>query len=401
MAISLISGLNSIQYVDVDALLPNPENTLSQDIEFDGVVNALKCQKFMTSETIQTQIKTNYIVSGGDTLTAILIDEDNVQTNLSVSLVANFTDELNDKITAFYQFDIVGQSEGVYRIEIKGVFDGDIKYKHSEPFLLVQGVTRFRRTLDDKFTYEHIPNHYKIIARNNENQNFNYWGGDFEVIVWVEGVNGKPQSGGEVEVYDNLGNLSKLESIDQHIYELKTADIPQYLILKIQSLFGLDFITMNDKEYVTEDNGEAEYFGNYTPGVLTINLTQAFVVGINSDDQGFVVPTNEDMADAKVLVIRDASGSHQLEMSGGYMLNSYTLEMDSAIGTSASIKVGTISGGNDVVRREDLNDSRRVASAMRNYVNLSNPDNALVFYVEITGVGASATVRLQTIINKQ
>ncbi len=397
MAISLISGLNSIQYVDVDALLPNPGNTLSKDIEFDGVVNALKCQKFMTSETIQTQIKTNYIVSGGDTLTATLIDEDNVQTNLSVSLVADFTDELNDKITAFYQFDVVGQSEGAYRIEIKGVFDGDTKYKQSEPFQLVQGGTRFRNTLDDKFSYEYILNHYKIIARNNENQNFNYWGGDFEVIVWVEGVNGKPQSGGEVEVYDNLGNLSKLESIDQHIYELKTADIPQYLILKIQSLFGLDFITMNDKEYVTEDNGEAEYFGNYTPGVLTINLTQAFVVGINSDDQGFAVPTNEDMDLAKILQLNNASGTGDFDVTAGYSLHQVNVVLKS--GTSIFLKLGTTPGGDEILDEWELSTLGELITFDIGF--MGDFDNTWKIYWSLVGVGASAGLAMTTIVAKQ
>lgn len=397
--ISLVTGLNSIQYVGVDNLLPNPENTLSKDIAFQGVVNGKKCQKFMTSETITTQVQTNYIVTGGDTLTAILIDSLGGQAALTVDLAASFTDTLTGEITAFYEFGVVGQAIGRYQIEIKGTADGESKYRRSETFEIVEGVKGFRHTLDDKFEYEYIPNHIKMVASNTENQAYNYWADGFEVSIWVEGVNGKPQSGGEVDTYDNLGNLTTLETIDQHTYEFKTVDIPQYLLLKIQSLLKLDFATLNDKQYVLSDNGEAEYFGNYTDGVLTLNLTQAFVEGINSDDQGVTIIENNDMAAVEIKKITNVSGAHQLTISGGYTLNQITLALES--GTQADIKIGSTPSGNEIMRSETIAAANPVLNLARNYVNQSDEAASFVAYVEISGVGASATVILQTIINKQ
>jgi hypothetical protein len=402
MTISLITGLNSIQYVSVDNLLPNPENTLSKDIKFAGSVPILKCQKFLDSETIATQIKTNYLVGGGDTLTATLRDEAGTETALTVNLVASFTDELdNGRISAFYQFDVVGQPVGKYTIEIKGVFDGDAKYKHTEPFELVQGVDDFRYVSDDKFTYKTIPDHFQIVSSNIDNQQYTYWDGGFEVSIWVEGVIGKPQVGGEVDTYNNLGNETNLEDIPQIIDEIKTSDIPQYLATKIQMLIGLDMPFINDIQYAKKENGEIEYFGNYTGGVLTINLTQAFVEGINSGDQGFAIPTDGDMTPIEPLVLSNVSGAHQLVMSGGYTLNQVTGVRESGAGTTVTIKIGTTPGGNDVMRNEVFNDSRVIDNIARNFVNQTDQGAALTLYVDVSGVGASATVILQTIINKQ
>lgn len=401
--ISLITGLNSIQFVSVDNLLPNPENTLSKDIKFDGVVNAFKCQKFLDSETITTQIKTNYLIADGNTLTAIITDESGNQTALSVNLIASFTDELdNDRISAFYQFDVVGHSVGRYTIEIKGVYEGSAKYKQSEPFELVEGVTDFRRVLDNSFAYRTIPNHFKLTASNIDNQPFNYWDEGFEVSVWVEGVVGKPQVGGEVNTYNNLGNETNLETIHQQIYELKTSDIPQYFSNKIQMLLGLDSSAINDIQYVIKENGETEYFSNYTDGVLTISLTQAFIEGINSDDQGFAIPTSGDMESIEIKKITNASGSCQLAISGGYALNQITIIRESGWGTVVTVKIGSTPGGHEIMRDEVFDNDRIVGNIARNFVNKDDPlSEEFTAYVEISGVGSSATVILQTIINKQ
>lgn len=404
----IISTLNSIEFKQINNLLPNYDNTLSKDVAFEGVVNINKLQKFLTSETISTQIKTNYLLTGGDSITATLIDCDGNETNLPVTLIKDFTDTLTGDIAAFYEFYVVGQAATKYKIKVKAVRAGeDDEFRISEPFELVAGSVGFRQTDGVPFQYEFIPNHYKIVAKNVENQFYLYYGTDrasgdpFETSIWISGVLGKPQAGGEVDTYYNLGNLSKLEQISQRIFELKTDDIPDYLALKTQELASLDSFIINDVEYVSTENGEIERFGNYTGGVLTMNFTQAFVEGINSDDQGFIIPTQGDMATIEIKKITNASGSQQLTVSGGYTINQITLVRESGAGTQADVKIGFTPSGNEIMHLESVNDTKIIKNIARNFVNPNDEEASFTAYVDISGVGASATVILQTIINKQ
>jgi hypothetical protein len=215
----------------------------------------------------------------------------------------------------------------------------------------------------------------------------------------VLGKNDKPQPSGDIDVYNNVGNLSKLEQVSQRIYELKTGSIPKHLALKVNELAALDFFAVNDEFYVSEDNGENEYFGNYNGSVLTMSLTQKFVVGVNSDDRGFSVINDESVESVKIKQVINVSGSQQLTVDGGYSLNQITLALDQ--GTNCDIKIGTTPSGNELMRSENISTSTPVKNIARNFVNQTDQDTSYTAYIEISGVGAAATVILQTIINKQ
>jgi hypothetical protein len=398
MATFIISPLNAISFKEVNSLLPNFNNTLS--INEDGVKTAY-VQKFLDSDTIRTQMFSDY-----DTITAFLIDCDNNQIELPVTLVKQSTDEITSEVYSYYEFSISGQSVGQYNVGIKGVKSGELDlYFNSEPFEIEEGLTGFRYAFDGtKKEYEYIPNHFKITASNTDSD-YIYWGDDrlsgdaFEVSIWVAGTNDKPQSGGDVEVYDNVGNLSKLEQISQRIYELKTEDIPKHLALKVNELAALDFFAVNDEYYVNEENGENEFFGTYNGAVLTMTLTQKFVIGVNSDDKGFSVINSEDVESVKIKQITNVSGSQQLIIDGGYTLNQVTIVLEQ--GTNCDVKIGTSPSGNEIMRSENISTSTPIKNIARNYVNQSDQDASLIAYIDISGVGAAATVILQTIINKQ
>lgn len=398
----IISPLNGITYKEVNNLLPNFVNTLSCDEDFNGIVNENYVQKFLTSETIITQLFSDY-----DTIEAYLIDSSGTKTELTVSLVKQSVDKITFEVYSYYEFSIVGRPEGKYSVAVKGIKSGEEnKYFNSEPFEITKGITGYRYAHADgtKKEYQYIPNHIRIVASNTDS-NYVYWGEDritgnpFEVKIWIPGTNRKQQPGGEIDVYDNLGNLAKLEQISQRIYELKTDDIPVHLALKVNELAALDFFSINDEFYVSEENGENEYFGNYNGSVLTMALTQKFVVGINSDDRGFTIINENEMASIIPKQINNASGSQQLTVDGGYSLNQITLALEQ--GTSADITIGITPGGNELMRTETINTANPIKNIARNYVNLIDQDASFTVYIDISGVGASATVILQTILNKQ
>lgn len=401
MATFVISPLNSIEFKVVDNLLPNYSNTLSYNEEFEGIVKSGFKQKFMTSETITTQFRSDY-----ENFTAILTDSFGNSTNLPVALIKQATNQITGVVYSYYEFYVVGQTAGCYKIDVKGTKNGEPnKYFTSEWIEIVQGLKGYRYTIDGALEYEFIPGHFKIESKNNEN-NFNiYWGSDrisgdpFVSHVWCPGKNRNAQPGGDIEVYDNLGNLAKLQEISQRSFEMRTDIIPRYLAFKINELAGLDFFQVNDIEYVNEENGEIEYFSNFADGILTLTLTQAYVIGINSDDSGINLITDSKMASIENKVLTNTSGSQQLTISGGYSLNQITLVLES--GTQANIKIGSTPAGNEIMRTETITSSNPILNIARNYVNQSDNNASFIAYIEISGVGSSATVILQTIINKQ
>lgn len=401
MATFIISPLNGISFKDVDNLLPSFNNTLSCDEEYQGVVKETYIQKFLQSQTITTQLFSDY-----DTITAFIIDSEGGQTSLPVTLIKQATDERTGEVYSYYEFAISGQIVGKYTVGVKGVKAGeDTLYFNSEPFEILEGETGFRYAFDGtKKEYKFIENHFKIEASNTDSD-YIYWGSDrisgdpFKVDIWIPGTLRKQQPGGEIDVYDNVGNLSKLEQISQRILELKTDNIPVHIALKINELSALDFVSMNDVYYVSEENAENEFFGNYNGSVLTMPLTQKFVVGVNSNDRGFSIVNNEGVESIKIIQKVNVSGSQQATIDGGYSLNQITLALDQ--GTSASVTIGTTPSGNEIMRAETVSTATPVKNIARNFVNQADQDVSFTVYIEISGVGAAATVILQTIINKQ
>lgn len=408
MATFVIAPINDLELKEVNGLLPNYSNTLSCDEEFEGVVNGSSKQKFISSDKIRNQIRTDYDTALTDTIEANLINSSGISVVLSVFKVKQVTDPLNNEVI-YYEFETTGLALDTYYATIKATKSGEENiYYQSEPFEVVESVTAYRYGADGtKFPYEMIPNHFKILASNNDNQVNTYWGDDrlvgdpFEVNVWVEGSNRKPQPAGEVDNYDNNGNLAVLKSISQRAFELKTSDIPVHLAFKTSILSKLDNFYINNEKYVADDNFEFEYFANYTYAVLTGAITQSNVVGENSDDQGYVIIDSNDMAGIETPTITNSSGSQQLTISGGYSLNQITVVRTSAIGTQFTVTIGFTPGGNEIMRSESFGDDRAIDNIARNYVNPEDVNASFPAYIEISGVGAAATVILQTIPNKQ
>ncbi len=407
MASFIITPINALTFKDVNGLLPNYSNTLLCDEDFEGAVNSRYVQKFLASNNIRTQINTDYDTDDiGTTIEAILVDSNGNQTPLVVNKIKQ--DVHNDDTKDInYEFATTGQAVGIYSIGTKAVKSGELNiYTQSEPFEIVAAVTKFRQALDGtKFDYEIIPEHYEVLANNTDNQPFTYWGSDrligdpFECKIWVPGVLYKPQPAGETDVYSNQGNLSKLKSISQRVKELKTSAIPPHLMYKISEFSDLDTFYVNNEQFVSEDKGEAEYFGNYTDPIFTISLTQKSVVGLNSDDQGKTCIDNEDMAGIEVKVAPDVSGTDELIITGGYALNLTTATLTQ--GTSATFKIGSTPGGNDIVRETVLTGLGFVKYVSKTYINKDNIDASFTAYITVTGVAVLVEIRMQTIPNSQ
>jgi len=361
--------------------------------------------KFLRSQTIRTQIFTNFDADVDSTIEAILIDESGNQTPLPVVKVKQKTDERYGYEQIYYEFSISGQPVGCYSVAVKGTQTGSSNVnQESETFEIVDGATEYRRGVDGTtLPYEYIPNHIKIEAFNRDSLPSLYFGSEritgdsFKIEFWVEATLYKAQPSGDSDVYDDSGNLSVLRSIKQRSFELKTSAIPLYLAMKTSEISGLDYFIVNDKEYVNEEGGENEFFGNLTDTVLTMSLKQKYVVGVNSDDQGVII-TDSEMGGIEVKE-KTLSGSDTLTVTGSYTISLITLEL--VAGAQADVTIGFTPSGNEIMRTESVTSSNPRKYIARSFGNPNDINASFPAYIQVVGVGASVLVRLQTIPNSQ
>jgi hypothetical protein len=393
----VISKLNPLDFKVRDSALPNWENTLQtfDEEEFDGIVRRSdKQQLFLASQTIPTQVKTDFD-TGTDSVEATLVDENGNQTPLVVNVVFDnvILSELDTKIT-FYQFDLQGLTEGCYYVDVKGIKSGSPnEYRRSEKFEIVEGVTEYRRNIDNALPYTYIKDHLKFSGTNSDNNFDIYYADGFTSEIWIPCRFNQRQVEGEVDTYDNNGNLSKLQDILQRSGELTTDSIPAYLAEKAQYLAGTDQFKINDLEFVSVEKGESEYTDNLDTTTLTISLTQKYAIGVNSDDVGFEIG-GDAVSPVEVLEALNASGSDNFSAPAGYLINAVTLRLKS--GTSANVKIGLSPSSDDVVEW-DLDTIGKVVPI--NVVQTGSLDSGYFIYYEITGVGATVDIVIQTIIN--
>lgn len=392
----VISKLNPLDFKVRDNALPNWENTLQtfDEEEFDGIVRRSdKQQLFLASQTIPTQIKTDFD-TGTDSVKAILVDENGTQTPLVVNVVFENTpiSELDTKIT-FYQFDLQGLTEGCYYVDVKGIKSGEPNvYYRSEKFEIVEGITEYRRNIDNALPYTYIKDHLKFSGTNSDNNFDIYYADGFTSEIWIPCRFNARQVEGEVDTYDNNGNLSKLEDILQRSGELTTDSIPAYLAEKAQYLAGTDQFKINDLEFVSVEKGESEYTDNLDTTTLTISLTQKYAIGVNSDDVGFEIGGDAEVAvDNKQAL--NTSGSINFAISQGFSINQIIVVLKT--GTSGTVKVGTTASGEEILREYTINGTGTHKLLDREFVG--DTDAGWTTFVEFGGVGATFDIFIQTI----
>lgn len=392
MAKSLIIGnINPVGFARRDNKLPSYENTLEHELDFEGVVRGSYIQQFIKDEAIKIQFRSDH-----DTLTATLVTCDGVTANIPVIKIKTFTEY------SFYEISISTGVEDTYFINIKGATIGELtNYERSEYFQTVEGIQGFRSNEDTSEGYKYILHHLLIECSNIEND-FNTFfeeddfGNKFVSRFWIPTPLYKIQSEGETEVYNNLGNLTKLSETFQNSFEMITSAVPRHLAMKIQETAGLDNFFINDIQYISLEKGEIEYFGNYTSVVLTMNLTQRFAIGLNSDDRGFESITT-DMSGIDIKQASGVSGSGNFQILAGYMINSSTIQL--VTGSNGTVRIGSTVGDDDILMQYPLSAANPHDTPTTYY---SHPtDVSYTVYWETSGVGATFNIIVQAIINKQ
>ena len=384
----VISKFNALEFKARDGLLPNWENTLSDEVEFDGSISSCYVQKFLRQNIIKTQIKTDY-----DSVSAFLFDDQGGESSIPVNLIYESEDELTGFVTKFFQFDLTNLATGTYYVDIRGVKAGDVnQYHRSEKFEIVQGEVRYRRNVDGVTSYRVVPNHLKVSAKNTDNRFDLYFQDGFSTEIWIPAKIHEVQTDNEIDVYDNNGNLTKLKEVVQNAFTLKSTEpTPRFLAQKIQYLAGLSFFEINDILYVSSESGENEYFGNLSETILTMTLVQQFAVGVNSDNEEAIIKLPTEMDAVFNPTILGGSGNGNFVIPQGYRLIGIVITL--ASGTEATVTIGTQPAGTDILRATEVTSDKPHIDFSRNF----SKEEEYTLYYSITGVSASVNLYLNTI----
>lgn len=199
--------------------------------------------------------------------------------------------------------------------------------------------------------------------------------------------------GGDVSVFDNQNEVTKIKDEVKRILVFRTDPIPRYLFEMLRMAFAHDKLFVNEVEFTAESLPEIDNDSSNLV-IFTANLTQRNVIGLNTHDVGFdcdSATTNGIM----VMQEEEASGQVTFVIPDGYLI-AYVTGYRTA--GDPVIKAGTSVGGDEVVTGMNLSATNPYETYNVGYP-LSAGDHDL--YVDISGSGATATIIVLLIYNRE
>lgn len=372
MSTFIISPLNSLTFKELDGKLPNFNNTLDKWDVYKDSINVKECQKFLNSETITTQLRTDFT-----TITANLIDSSGNSTALTVTEVSSYTNY------NFYNIEVSGQSNGKYYIIVSGTKDAETRNFESEWFELVSG--KAIRTTGDEVR---IIEGYKRVEYYNFDPSSFYidYSTGIRHFFWIPAEIYAINPLGEVDVYNNLDNKEKLEQTNFRALTIKTRPILRHLMLKLSEASSMDYFAINDVEYVLTEVLEPSYYGDANLVTIETQIEERFTIGINSDDEGFTADQFIIEGGLVLNIGKDdlSAGTLELTVPEGYAVR--FIDWRLTAGSSATVKIGKTPGGVEIMRDKTLTIIGEKQSIAK--TDIVDWDGTGTIYVTKTGVGS-------------
>lgn len=195
------------------------------------------------------------------------------------------------------------------------------------------------------------------------------------------------KAAGEVSVFDNQQELTKILGEVKRQMTLKTDPIPAYLAEMLWVAMQHDHFYINETEYVCEQAPEYE---NNIGGLagFSVTLTQRTVLGLNAHDIGFQCDATTN-SDTMVLQIEDASGMNTLAVPAGYMIGYISGVRKTG---DPVIIAGRTPGGTDLLENMSLNSTDNIYDVADLGQKLNASDSGGSLYIGISGAGATADI---------
>jgi len=356
---------------------PNFDNTFADDYRGENR-SIRKFSQICAEDTWQIQVVTDYNAWLDDTNCDIKI----------IERIAGVDTVIGDPPTMtqlgglyYYTFDIAPVSTGCFKLWV--LLNEDTVYTHESEWIYVPAAG-----IDAEI--EGNANLFRLDWFNLENNGIDYVVSGFVGRAYIEGKLILGQTAGDVTVFDNQGEEVKLEEIVQRVM-MFTAEVPDYLAEQIGLWMAHDEFMINDVKYVTSKKPTIAQIGNSNMYLLTAELKQFSVIGINTHDVGF----DCDAATLNTMIVNDTqvakTASFTVEAPSGYMLHAVTLVRNTG---SASIELGTTATGDEVFTATTIDGTDALVTVQTHYAM----STATTLYFTVTGA-VNFDVNLQYILN--
>jgi len=371
---------NSIRFRKVDANYTNFDNTLTANERFFNDSIFTYCQRFLTTDTVTIQIKSN----SATVPTVKKYNSSNVESTITATLVSSY-DQDNDTVNDlfFFEFDI--PMAGLTDEQYITVLQGSELWK-SEPF----------RADSELLTELQDGEAMLIEYYNTDNALQMDFSTGLTLKLYVEGCIKDYGFGGESSVYDNQDELTKLKETMSRLMTFRTLYIPRYLAETIRIASGFDVFVVNGISYVREDLPEISPVEGSNLVEFSMTLNDKEYLGLNTHDIGFDCDTiNVTTGEIMILTELNASGSISFTVPAGYLI--HTMRADWVSGTSVEVKLGETLNGDELVYPFEINSvSVKLTTAI--HADVDRDENTTIY---ATVSGGIANIDIQLIYNKE
>jgi hypothetical protein len=374
---------NSIRFRKIDTNYPNFDNTLVVNEKFFNDKIFPYCQRFLTTDTVTVQMKSN----SATVPTVVLYDSEMNETAIVTTLVSSYDQDSDGSDDLFFfEFDVVMATLTDEHF-LRATQGSDVFV--SEPFKADSDLlTELQNGQALQIQYSNIDNALQI--------DFSDFGGTKTPItftIYVEGTLKDFGFGGESSVYDNQDELTKIKETMIRLLTLKTLHIPRYMAETLRIASGFDMFVINGVSFVREDLPEVAAVDGSNLVELSMTLNDKEYLGVNSHDIGFDCDTST--GEIMILTEENASGSVSFNVPAGYLV--HTMRIEWVSGTSVEAKLGTTLAGDELVLAFNVNSSfTMVTTAIHGDINRGSDSS---IYATITG--GVANIDIQLIQNTQ
>jgi len=212
-------------------------------------------------------------------------------------------------------------------------------------------------------------------------------------VMHIEASFAMGQPAGDVTVYSNQGNETKLKELIQRVMIFETF-APDYICEQLTIAMAHDNFFVNDVAFVSAKKAAIEQQGNSNIYKFSAELMQKTVLGLNTHDTGF----NPDDGTNDSLImnteILNMDGNRVLNIPAGYLLHTITCIW--LAGVNFTIIAGTTASDDDLMQAIHplVTDTPIVAS-----VHHDSP-NASVVYFTMSGEAGEVNLYIQLIKNR-
>jgi hypothetical protein len=325
----IISVANPVRFVCLNGQLQSFDNTLFSDEVHYGGVSKCFDQQFLTGETVNIQVKADTAA----TLTMERYFDDGTMDTISPSETTVYTDYQ----TIDFSISLSTASRSYFY-----VYNNDSSSVWQSEWVSVED------ELTDYLKLEW----FNLDPADTENGNFNFdysttSASSYVNYMYIPASLSDYKPGGKSTLFDNQNEMVKVKENIFRKLTLKTDLIPAYLAEKIIVAQSHDVFSVNEVVYVCEQQPQIDKQAQTNLVVLTAELTQQSVLGLNTDDIGFDVDNGNSDSMIENKTVEGATASGSFAVSAGFTIQQVVAKKNS--GTNPSLKLGTTVGGDEIM----------------------------------------------------